>query len=138
MTTPRGYLQSVSATFMRLARNGDVDGLRTYVRSEAFLAAFSRLDPARRSSAMRTYVKAETLCEAKARLPKPKRIDAKRVDKVDWSDPVMVAKLADAYARSAGDDEMAARTLASRSVRPGWRESGTWVAEQEAAVARTP
>ena len=116
MTTPRGYLQSVSATFMRLARNGDVDGLRTYVRSEAFLAAFSRLDPARRSSAMRTYVKAETLCEAKARLPKPKRIDAKRVDKVDWSDPVMVDKLADAYARSGGDDEKAARIL---GVTPG-------------------
>src|SRR3974390_2932411 len=72
MTTPRGYLQSITSTFMRLARNGDVDGFRTYVRSEAFLAAFSRLDPERRSSAMRTYVKAETLCEAKARLPKPK------------------------------------------------------------------
>jgi hypothetical protein len=112
-TTPRGYLQSVSATFMRLARNGDVDGLRTYVRSETFLAAFSGLSPDRRSSAMRTYVKAETLCEAKAcmPLPKPKRIDAKRMDKVDWSDPVMVDNLADAYARSGGDDEKTARIL---------------------------
>jgi hypothetical protein len=98
---------------MRLARNGDVEAFRTYVRSAAFLAAFDGLDPERRSSAMRTYVKAERLCEAKARLPlvKPKRIDAKRVDKVDWSDPVMVDKLADAYARSGGDDEKAARIL---------------------------
>ena len=93
-------------------------GFRAYLRSETFLVAFNGLDPERRSSAMRTYVKAEALCEAKARLPlvKPKRIDAKRVDKVDWSDPVMVDKLADAYARSGGDDEKAARIL---GVTPG-------------------
>ena len=85
MTTPRGCLQSISSTLLRLARNGDVEAFRTYVRSAALLAAFNGLDPERRSSAMRTYVKAETLCKAKARLPlvKPKRIDAKRVDKVD-------------------------------------------------------
>jgi hypothetical protein len=113
MTTPRGCLQSISSTLMRLARDGDVEGFRAYVHSEAFLAAFKGLDPKRRSSAMRTYVKAETLCEAKARLPlvKPKRIDAKRVDKVDWSDPVMVDKLEDAYGRSGGDHEKAARVL---------------------------
>jgi hypothetical protein len=93
-----------------------VERFRAYVRSVDFLRAFNGLDPARRSSTMRTYVKAETLCEAMARLPKPKRIDAKRVDKVDWSDPVMVDKLADAYARSGGDDEKAARIL---GVTPG-------------------
>ena len=118
MTTPRGCLQSISSTLMRLGRNGDVEDFRAYVRSEAFLAAFNGLDPERRSSAMRSYVKAETLCETKARLPlvKPKRIDAKRVQKVAWSDPAMRAKLASAYAQAGGDDEKAARIL---RVNPG-------------------
>jgi hypothetical protein len=113
MTAPRGCLQSISTSLKRLARNGDVERFRAYVRSADFLNSFNGLDPDRRSSAMRTYVKAETLCEAKAPLPlvKPKRIDAKRVDKVDWSDPVMVDKLEDAYGRSGGDHERAARIL---------------------------
>ena len=86
---------------------------RAYVRSDAFLKAFAGLDPDRRQSAMRAYAKAEALCEAKARHPlvKPKGIDAKRAEKVDWSDPVMRSKLADAYARVGGDDEKAARIL---------------------------
>jgi hypothetical protein len=98
---------------MRLARNGDVDGFRAYVRSDAFLTAFIGLDPERRSSAMRSYVEAEALCEARVRRPliKPKRIDAKRAEKVAWGNPVMRAKLANAYARAEGDDEKAARIL---------------------------
>jgi hypothetical protein len=44
-------------------------------------------------------------------LAAPKRIDAKRVEKVNWSDPIMVTKLADAYAQGGGDDEKAARIL---------------------------
>lgn len=113
MTTPKGRLQSISSTLMRLARNGDVEGFRAYVSSSAFLAAFIGLDPERRPSAMRTYMKAETLCEAKARLPlrKPKRIDAKRAEKVAWSDSAMRARLARAYAQAGGDDEKAARIL---------------------------
>jgi len=97
----------------RLARNGDVDGIRSYVRSDAFLMAFTGLDPSRRRSAMRAHAKAEALCEAKARHPlvKPKGIDARRAEKVDWSDPIMRTKLADAYARVGGDDEKAARIL---------------------------
>ena len=113
MPTPRGCLKSISTALQRLARSGDVEGFRAYVRSDAFLNAFAGLDPDRRQSAMRAYAKAEALCEAKARHPllKPKGIDAKRAEKVNWSDPVMRTKLADAYARVGGDDEKAARIL---------------------------
>jgi hypothetical protein len=102
MTTPRGCLQSITTALKRLARYGDVEGFRAYVRSDAFLAAFNGLDPERRQSAMRSYAEAETLCETKARRPlvKPKPIDAKRAQKVNWGDPVMRAKLANAYARA--------------------------------------
>jgi hypothetical protein len=98
---------------MRLARHGDVEGFRAYVRSDAFLAAFSGLHPGRRQSAMRCYGKAEALCEAKARHPlvQPRSIDAKRAHKADWSDPVMRAKLAAACAAAGADDERAARML---------------------------
>ena len=113
MPTPRGCLKSISTALQRLARSGDVEGFRAYVRSDAFLTAFAGLDPDRRQSTMRAYAKAEALCEAKARHPlvKPKRIDARRAQKVDWSDPVMRTKLADAYARVGSDDEKAARIL---------------------------
>jgi hypothetical protein len=33
------------------------------------------------------------------------------VQKVSWGDPVMLAKLANAYGRAGGDDEKAARIL---------------------------
>ena len=113
MTTPRGFLKSISTAFMRLARKGDVDGLRSYIRSDNFLHAFNRLDPERRQSVMRTHSEAEGLCEARARrrLIEPKPIHAKRAQKANWRDPVMLAKLANAYARAGGDDEKAARIL---------------------------
>jgi hypothetical protein len=113
MSSSKGHLFAISTTLMRFARYGDVAGMRAYVRGDAFLRAFNGLDPERRRSAMRSFAQAEALCEAKARHPlvKPKRIDAKRVHKTDWSDPVMRAKLANAYARAGGDDEQAARTL---------------------------
>ena len=113
MTTPRGFLKSISTAFMRLARKGDVDGLRSYIRSDNFLHAFNGLDPERRQSVMRTHSVAEGLCEARARrrLIEPKPIHAKRAQKADWSNPVMLAKLANAYARAGGDDEKAARIL---------------------------
>ena len=62
---------------------------------------------------MRSYAKAEALCEANApyRLAKPKPIHAKRARKTSWDNPVMRAKLANAYARARGDDEKAARIL---------------------------
>jgi hypothetical protein len=113
MTTPIGCLQSLTMALKRLAKKGNVEGLRTYARSEAFLRAFNGLDPNRRQSAMRSYVKAEALGETKARHPlvKPGSIDAKRAQKVNWSDPAMRAKLADAYDIAGGDDERAARIL---------------------------
>jgi hypothetical protein len=113
MTTPRGCLKSITTALKRFARYGDVERFRSYIRSEAFLAAFVGLDPERRQSAMRAYARAETLCEAKAphRLIGPKPIDAKRAQKANWGDPVMLAKLANAYARAGGDDEKAARIL---------------------------
>ena len=113
MTTPRGSLKSITTAFMRLARNGDVDGLRSYLRSDSFLRAFNGLDPERRQSVMRTHSVAEGMCEARARrrLAEPKPIHAKRAQKANWGDPVMLAKLANAYARARGDDEKAARIL---------------------------
>ena len=113
MPTPRGCLKSISTMFKRLSRNGDVDGFRAYVSSDSFLKAFTGLDPGRRQSAMRAFARAEAMCEAKARHPlvKPQRIDAKRAEKVDWSDPQMRSKLEDAYARVGGNDERAARIL---------------------------
>jgi hypothetical protein len=113
MSTPRGCLRVITTVLKRLARNGDVEGFRAYVRSDAFLAAFTGLDRERRQSAMRAYGRAEILCEANAphRLVKPKPIDAKRSQKVDWGDPVMRAKLASAYARAGGDNEKVARIL---------------------------
>ena len=55
MTTPRGCLKSITTAFKRLARTGDVDGFRAYIRSDAFLAALNGLDPQGRQSAMRCY-----------------------------------------------------------------------------------
>jgi hypothetical protein len=98
---------------MRLARNGDVEGIRAYVRSDAFLAAFVGLNPGHRQTAMRCHFRAEALCEAKAPRPliEPRPIDARRAQKVSWSDPGMRTRLAEAYARARGDDEKAARIL---------------------------
>jgi hypothetical protein len=81
-------LRRLTAKMMRLARDGDVEGLRAYVRSDAFLVDFTGLDPGRRQSAMRCYWKAATTCEAKASHPlvEPRPIDAKRVHKSNWSD----------------------------------------------------
>jgi len=42
---------------------------------------------------------------------KPEPFHAKRAQKASWGDPVMLAKLANAYVRAAGDDEKAARIL---------------------------
>jgi hypothetical protein len=44
-------------------------------------------------------------------LAKPKPIHAKRGQKTSWGDPVMRARLANAYVRAGGDDEKAARIL---------------------------
>ena len=53
----------------RLARYGDVAGIRAYVYGHGFLAAFNGLEPERRHSAMLVYAKAVAECEARARLP---------------------------------------------------------------------
>jgi len=113
MATPRGCLRVLTQTLIRLARNGDVEGFRAYVRSDAFLAAFIGLDPGRRQTAMRCHAKAATMCEAKARHPlvPPRPIDAKRSEKASWGDVQMRARLSEAYAHAAGDDEQAARLL---------------------------
>ena len=78
--TPKACLQLISMALHRRAHRGDVDGLRAYLRSDAFLMAFNGLDPERRRSAMRSFAKAETLCEVNARRPlvKPKPIHATR------------------------------------------------------------
>ena len=93
-----GSLLNLEAAFMGFARRGNVDGLRAYLRSEAFMAAINGLDPRRRRSAMHSYAAAEALCEAKAPLRhvKPKPIHAKRAQKTSWGNPIMRAKLADA------------------------------------------
>jgi hypothetical protein len=111
--TPRGCLKSITTAFKRLGRAGDVEGLRAYLRSDTFLLAFHGLNPERRQSVMRAHAIAETMCEAKAahRLVKPKPIHVQRALKTSWSDPLMLAKLANAYLRAGGDDEKAARIL---------------------------
>jgi hypothetical protein len=113
MTTPRGNLVSISATFKRLARQGDVVGFRRYLCGDDFLKSFNGLDPDRRQSVMRAYAKAEALCEVRALHPliKPKRIGARRTEKSSWSDPVMRARLERAYGQAGGNDERAARAL---------------------------
>src|SRR5262245_50574015 len=113
MTTPKGCLRVLTQTLIRLARKGDVEGIRTYVRSDPFLAAFAGLDPGRRQTVMRCHARAEALCEVKARHPlvKPGPIDAKRSQKASWDDPQMRARLAEAYAHARGDDEKAARII---------------------------
>jgi hypothetical protein len=113
MTTPRGCLRVLTGRLMRLARNGDLEGIRAYVRSDAFLQAFAGLDPGHRRTAMCCHFRAEALGEAKTRQPlvQPGPIDAKRIQKVNWSDPAMRTKLAAAYATAGGDDERAARML---------------------------
>jgi len=113
MATPRGCLKSITAALKRLARAGDVEGLRAYLRSDTFLHAFNALDPERRQSVMRAHATAKAMCEARAphRLVKPKPIHAKRAQKTSRDNPVMLAKLANAYVRSGGDDEKAARIL---------------------------
>jgi hypothetical protein len=88
--------------------SGDVEGIRAYVRTDAFLVAFGGPDPV-----MRCHSRAEALGEAKARHPLvPSRpIDAKRTQKFNWSDAAMRAKPAVAYATAGGDDERASRML---------------------------
>ena len=112
-------MRVLTRTLMGLARKGDVEAFRAYVRSDAFLADLIGIDPDRRQSALRCHARAEALCESNARHPlvKPRPIDASRAHKVDWkNDPVIRAKLADAYAVARGDDEKAARIL---GVTPG-------------------
>jgi hypothetical protein len=109
MAPPRGCLKSVTAAFKRLARADDVEGLR----SNTFSRAFHGLDPERRESVMLVHATAEAMCEVKPlQSPvKPKPIHTKRALKASWGDPVMLAKLANAYVRPEGDDEKAARIL---------------------------
>jgi hypothetical protein len=109
----RGCLRTLTQTLMRLARRGNVEAIRDYLSSDAFLHAFVGLAPHHRKSVMRTYSKAEVLCEANARHPLaiPKRIDAKRAEKISWADPTTKARLAAAYAVAGDDHEKAARLL---------------------------
>jgi hypothetical protein len=97
----------LTQTLMRLARNGDVEGFRAYVRSDAFLAAFNGLHPGQRQSAMRCYRKAATMCEDKAAHPV---VQPRPIARLTGETP-MRAKLANAYARAGGVDEKAARIL---------------------------
>src|SRR5262249_42860450 len=97
----------------RLARHGDVAGLRAYVCGDAFLAAFLGLDPERRHTVMLVYARAVSECEGRAKLPlaAPVALNARTFSKLaNWRDPARLAKLADAYAQ-AEDHEGAARLL---------------------------
>src|SRR5262249_48047767 len=116
MSSPRGRLSSIAKTLKRLARHGDVAGLRAYVCGDAFLAAFLGLDPDRRHSAMLAYARAVAASEARARLPlaapvAPVALNARTLRKLaNWRNPAMLERLADAYAQ-AKDHEAAARLL---------------------------
>ena len=108
----------LTGTMMGYARLGDVDGLRAYLSSDAFVDLFMGVAPGRRQTVLRSYSKAEVLCEAKARHPlvHAKPIDMGRAQKTDWSDPARRAKLSEAYEVAGGDHEKAARI---RGVTPG-------------------
>src|SRR5262245_34925908 len=111
MSSPRGRLSSIAKTVKRLARHGDVAGLRAYVCGDAFLAAFLGLDPERRHTVMLVYARAVSECEGRAKLPlaAPVALNARTFSKLaNWRDPARLAKLADAYAQ-AEDHEGAAR-----------------------------
>ena len=113
MSSPRGDLSSISRTLKRFARRGDVAGLRTYVASGAFLAAFNGLEPKRRQVVMLAYVEAHALCEAKAKLPlaAPVALNSRASAKLaNWRDQTMRTRLAAAYER-ADNHEGAARLL---------------------------
>jgi hypothetical protein len=103
----------LAPSIARFARDGDVAGIRSCVRSGGFLAAFNRLDPECRHSAMLAYFEAYALCEANAKLPlaAPIALNARTSARLtNWRDPAMQARLADAYSR-ARDHEEAARLL---------------------------
>jgi len=113
MSSPRSSLSAISKTLRRLARYGDVAGLRAYVRGDDFLGTFGELAPERRHTAMLVYAEAVAECEARARLPlaAPVALNARTSVKLaNWRDPDMRARLRDAYARAA-DHEGAARLL---------------------------
>jgi hypothetical protein len=102
-SSPRGNFASISKNLKRLARYGDVAGMRAYVCGHAFLAAFNGLDPERGHSAMLVYAAAVDECEARAKLPlaAPVALNARRFWKLtNWRDPDMLAKLGTAYAQA--------------------------------------
>jgi len=110
MSSPRGNLSSICKTLKQFARYGDVAGIRSYVRSDGFLAAFNRLDPECRHSAMLAYFEAYVLCEANAKLPlaAPIALNARTSARLtNWRDPAMQARLADAYLRARDHEEVA-------------------------------
>jgi hypothetical protein len=106
MSSPRGNLASISRNLKRLARHGNVAGIRAYV-------CFNGLAAERRHSAMLLYAKAIAECESRAKLPlaAPIALNARTGRKLaNWRDPAKLAKLADAY-RQGKDHEGAARLL---------------------------
>ena len=115
--TPRGYLTSVTKTLRYLAKSGDTKAFYAYVDGEAFHRALIALAPKRRRSVMRAYVAAAGSCESRSRQPllKPRTKLGQAGGAPKWTNPVMQAKLSNAYAR-AGTDEGAARIL---GVTPG-------------------
>ena len=113
MSSPRGYLSSISRILKHFARLGDVAGIRSYVRSDAFIAAFKGLDPERRQTAMLLFAEAHVTCEARAKMPlaAPVALNARISENLaNWRDLTMLSKLADAYSRTR-DHEEAARLL---------------------------
>jgi hypothetical protein len=113
MSTPRGDLASISRNLRRLARLGDVAGMRTYICGDVFIAAFKGLDPGRRQTAMLLFAEVHATCEAKAKRPlaPPIALNGRLSAKLaNWRDPIKRAKLAAAYARGEGH-EGAARLL---------------------------
>src|SRR5262245_5962149 len=99
----KGHLSAISTTLRRLARYGDVVGIRAYIRGETVICHFCSFDSERRHSAMLVYADALVQCEAKSRLPlaTPVALNAcKRAKLANWGDPARLEKLANAYARA--------------------------------------
>ncbi len=107
--TPKGHLNCAARVLKRLARAGDIDGFRAYVRSDTFGEAMVGVGPTLRQSLLRLHTEYAALCEAYCKLPplpKPKRRATGR-----WINPSEQAKLAQAYRAAGNDHEKAGRLL---------------------------
>ena len=115
--TPHGHLTSLTRKLAGLERCGTRKTFDAYVTSPEFLEHMQGVLPdlKKRDVAIRAYQRAKAVVIAKA--PGPRPAAPRRRSRPYWDNPVMLAKLANAYARAgAGNHKQAALLL---GVTPG-------------------